>query len=103
MLLMNSSCAQQEQASVKKEEQLWLQAKVIYLAFEGGFYGLVTENGTKLLPMNLAKDYKVHGTLLKIKGNTVEGLVSTRQWGILYKLSAVKLIKLGSQGAPNSY
>ncbi len=101
--LMNISCAEQEQASMKIKTQEWLQVKVIYLDFEGGFYGLVTENGSKLLPMNLAKEYKVIDTLLKIKGHKVEGMATTQQWGTLYKLTDVELIQLGKRKAPNEY
>ncbi len=103
MLLMNSSCAQQEQTTMEKETQPWLQAKVVYLDFEGGFYGLVTEKGSKLLPMNLAKEYKIVDTVLKIKGHKVEGIATTKQWGTLYKLADVQLIQLGKKQAPNSY
>ncbi len=88
---------------MEKPSQAWLQVKVIYLDFEGGFYGLVTENGRKLLPMNLAKEYKVADTLLKIKGQKVEGMATTKQWGTLYKLADVQLIQLGKKQAPNSY
>ncbi len=88
---------------MEKEKQVWLQAKVINLNFEGGFYGLVTQSGRKLLPMNLAKEYKIAGTLLKIKGHKVEGMATTQQWGTLYKLSDVQLIQLGKKQAPNSY
>jgi len=103
MLLMNSSFSQQEQATMEKETQPWLQVKVVYLDFEGGFYGLVTEKGNKFLPMNLAKEYKVVDTVLNIKGHKVEGMVTTKQWGTLYKLVNVKLIQLGKKQAPNTY
>ncbi|MCW8831854.1 MAG: hypothetical protein OQK03_00860 [Colwellia sp.] len=103
LLLMNISCADQEQISVKEKTSTWLQVKVIYLNFEGGFYGLVTENGDKLLPMNLAKEYKAIDTLLNIKGHKVEGIATTQQWGTLFKITDVKLIQLGERKAPNEY
>lgn len=88
---------------MEKETQPWLQARVVYLDFEGGFYGLVAENGNKILPMNLSKEYKITGTLLKIKGHKVEGIATTKQWGTLYKLVDVQLIQLGKKQAPNTY
>ncbi len=101
LLLMNTSCAKQEQENMEKKTQAWQIVKVVFLTFEGGFYGLVTENGKKLLPMNLAKAYKLDNTILKVKGNQVEGLVTIQQWGIPYNLSEVKLIKLGKRNSPN--
>ncbi len=103
LLLINISCAEQEQGVMKEKTQDWLQVKVIYLDFEGGFYGLVTDSGSKLLPMKLAKEYKVIDTLLKIKGHKVEGIATIQQWGTLYKLTDVELIKLGKRKAPNEY
>lgn len=103
LLLINISCAEQEPMIMKEKAQDWLQVKVIYLDFEGGFYGLVSESGSKILPMNLAKEYKIVDTLLKIKGHKVEGVATIQQWGTLYKLTDVKLIKLGERKAPNEY
>lgn len=38
-----------------KQTQQWRQVTVKYFDFEGVFYGLLTKNGDKLLPMNLDK------------------------------------------------
>jgi len=103
ILLMNTSCAKQEQATMEVRPPDWVEVKVVYLNFEGGFYGLVTKNGKKLLPMNLAKEYRIEDTILKIKADKVEGLVTIQQWGVPYKLTDVKLIKLGKKKHPNKY
>jgi len=100
---MNTSCAKQEQATMEVRPPDWVEVKVVYLNFEGGFYGLVTKNGKKLLPMNLAKEYRIEDTILKIKADKVEGLVTIQQWGVPYKLTDVKLIKLGKKKHPNKY
>lgn len=80
---------------IQSTRQDWQQVKVVYLSFEGGFYGLITENGTKLLPMNLAKEYKIAGTVLKVSGHEIKDLMTTKQWGLAYKIDDIKLITLG--------
>jgi hypothetical protein len=80
-----------------KTIETWQQVTVMYLDFEGGFFGLVGKDGKKLLPMNLAKKFKVNGSILKVKGHVVEGMMTTQQWGTVFKVTEVELIKLGEK------
>jgi hypothetical protein len=80
-----------------KITETWQQVTVKYLDFEGGFFGLVRKDGKKLLPMNLAKNFKVNGSILKVKGHVVEGMMTTQQWGTAFKVTQVELIKLGEK------
>lgn len=73
----------------------WVSVKVIFLEFEGGFYGLVTNTGEKLLPMNLATEYKVVGTKLKIQGKKIEDMMTIQQWGTPFEINQVELISKG--------
>ena len=103
LLVITSSCAHQEQNNMKTEAAEMIQVKVVYLDFEGGFYGLITNEGKKLLPMNLAKEYKIADTILEVQGQEVTDMATTKQWGTLFKLSNIKLIKLGSKLLPNEH
>jgi hypothetical protein len=78
-----------------KQEQVWQSVTVKFLDFEGGFFGLVGKGGEKLLPMNLARKYQVEGSLLKVKGHIIEGMMTTQQWGTAFEVTEVELIKLG--------
>ena len=80
---------------MKKQEQQWQQVTVKYFDFEGGFYGLLADNGEKYLPMNLSKEYKVEGTVLKVKGHVIKGMMTTTQWGEPFEVSDILLITLG--------
>jgi len=79
----------------EKKEQAWQQVTVNYYDFEGGFYGLTSQTGDKLLPMNLAKQYKLQGTVLKVKGEVIKDMMTIQQWGQPFKIYDVELIKLG--------
>ena len=79
----------------KSVKQTWQQVTVKYLDFEGGFYGLVSSKGEKLLPMNLVKEYQLEGTQLKVKGQLIKDMMTIQQWGQPFKITDVKLIKLG--------
>jgi hypothetical protein len=53
----------QKADSMSRIKQTWQKVTVKYLDFEGGFYGLVSQSGTRLLPMGLPKEYKIEGTV----------------------------------------
>jgi len=84
-----------------KTPHSWQQVTVKYLALEGGFYGLLSDKGAKLLPMNLPKKYQVAGTILSIKGQILSDVMTIQQWGTPFNISEIKLIKLGNGDLPN--
>lgn len=77
------------------QQQGWKTGKVHYLNFEGGFYGIVTDQNEKLLPMNLPKAYRIEGTVLALKGEFMTDMLTTQQWGKLFKISDYKVLELG--------
>ncbi|MFQ3313626.1 MAG: hypothetical protein ACI8SC_002839 [Colwellia sp.] len=86
-----------------KEMHTWQQVTVNYYDLEGGFYGLISYTGSKLLPMNLAKQYQLPGTILKVKGETIKGMVTIQQWGQPFKITDVELVKLAKAKVSKSF
>jgi hypothetical protein len=86
-----------------KEVHTWQQVTVNYYDLEGGFYGLISYTGSKLLPMNLAKQYQLPGTILKVKGETIKGMVTIQQWGQPFKITDVELVKLAKAKVSKSF
>lgn len=83
-----------EQTTIKTK-QSWLQVTVKYLSLEGGFYGLLSEKGDKLLPLNLPEKYRVDGTILRVKGQPIKNMFTIQQWGTPFKVIDIELIKIG--------
>ena len=86
-----------------EQKQAWQQVTVKYYDFEGGFYGLTTKAGDKLLPMNLAKKYQLPGTVLKVKGQIIKDMMTIQQWGQPFKITVTELIKLGNANVGESF
>ena len=82
------------QSSDKK--QPWQYATVTFLNLEGGFFGLITEQGDKLLPMNLSKEFHLHGAKIKFKGAPKKDVLTIQQWGVPFEISAIEIIESGS-------
>lgn len=73
----------------------WKVATISYMDFEGGFFGIVTDKGEKLLPMNLSKDFQQVGAKVRIKGKLIDDMMTTQQWGQPFRISEIELIKAG--------
>jgi len=110
MFLSVSACAsssaepsvlsKNESVEMPKEKQpkikkTWQQVTVKFLNFEGGFYGLVSEKGAKLLPINLPSKYKIDGAVLRVKGQPINNMMTIQQWGKPFKVIDIELIKEG--------
>jgi len=63
---------------------------VTFLSFEGGFYGIITDDNKHLDPINLEDRFKIDS--LKIKFNYIEkkNLASFHMWGTIVELSNVE-------------
>ncbi len=116
-LVVLSSCSQannnlvEQKNNVKPEvqkvtvekEMVWHTVTVKHFDMEGGFYGLVSDKGDKFLPRNLAKEYQLPGTKLKVQGEVIKGMITIQQWGKVFNITNVELVKLGQGEAKNTY
>ena len=56
-------------------------AIVRYIDLEGGFYGIITDNGEHHVPVNLHVDYQVDSLRISYKYETLQNVVSIQMWG----------------------
>jgi len=84
----------QEKPMIKRSNYQY-KGTIHYLNLEGGFYGIVTDKGEKLLPIGLEKKYFVDGTVISFSGNYKEGMMTIQQWGKPFRVEKVQLISLG--------
>jgi len=63
------------------DKSLTFQGEVVLVEIEGGFYGIVDQNGQKYLPSNLPDVLKQNG--LKVRGTAQlkSGKLGFKQWG----------------------
>ena len=56
-------------------------AIVSFIDLEGGFYGIITDDGERHEPVNLHVDYQVDGLRISYKYTTLHDVASFRMWG----------------------
>jgi len=61
-----------------------------YLSFEGGFYGIIADDGEHYDPINLPSEFEEDGLQVKFKGKIRDDLASFHMWGHLIELIYIK-------------
>ncbi|GLS83600.1 hypothetical protein [Paraferrimonas haliotis] len=80
------------QSTSNSEAKNMQQGRVTYIDLEGGFYGVITPSGDKLLPTNLDRKYLVDGILLQFVAVPQPAMMGIQQWGTRVKLENVSQI-----------
>jgi hypothetical protein len=59
---------------------------VVFLSFEGGFYGIKGDDGRSYDPINLPEDFRVDGLRVRFEAKGLTGQASFHMWGIMVEL-----------------
>jgi len=88
--------AKELKGKLKNEYGDWQRGRVQFLNLEGGFYGIITDSGKKILPMNMAKEFAQNGAIVRIKGK-VKDVMTMQQWGTPFTITDIELITPGNK------
>lgn len=78
--------------------QLSFIATIRYMNIEGGFFGVISKDGKRWLPLNLKKEFQQDGAIIKVTGSAVNDMMTIQQWGTPFSITHIELIKAGSKG-----
>jgi hypothetical protein len=72
----------------------WITGKgrIVFLSFEGGFYGIEADNGEHYDPTNLPADYMTDGLRVKFTVNILSDVYSVHMWGDVVEIISIKKI-----------
>lgn len=71
------------------------KATVTHVTVEGGFYGLVTDTGERLLPLQMSSEFRQDGLRVRYDGAADDNQTSIYQWGTLTRLSSIEKLPAG--------
>lgn len=91
----NPKSTQQAEKQVDKKK-LPFNGTIQFNQQEGGFYGIVTSDGKKILPVNLAKEYYQDGAIIQFSGE-YKDVMTIQQWGKPFTIKEIKIIKPGKK------
>ena len=64
--------------------------KVVKVNLEGGFCGLVADDGRRFEPLNLPPAFCRDGLPVQVKGAVIPGGVSFRMWGSRLRIDSIR-------------
>ncbi len=76
-------------SAIEFDEENWQTGTIRYIDLEGGFYGIISDDGTGYLPNRLADEFRVDGVRVRFTGTAAAEWVSVFQWGkefIVYRM-----------------
>ena len=65
------------------------EGTVQYIDLEGGFFGIVADDGTRYLPLNLPEEFSEDGLAIEFTGIIREDVVTIQQWGTPLELTGI--------------
>ncbi|MDN7011724.1 DUF333 domain-containing protein [Methanoculleus sp. FWC-SCC3] len=68
-------------------------ATVTYIDLEGGFYGLVTEDGRNYLPADLPAEYRQDGLSVQFSADVQDNAAGIHMWGTPVEIRSIELIE----------
>lgn len=63
---------------------------IVYLPFEGGFYGLIADDSSRYNPVNLDQKYKSNNIRVNFEGRVSENQNSIHMWGTIIEISRMQ-------------
>lgn len=63
------------------QEIVEFAGKVVYVPIEGGFWGLVDDQGAKYDPGTLPRSYRKEGLEVRVRAKVLQDVVTFRMWG----------------------
>lgn len=68
-----------------------ISATVSYISLEGGFWGLVSEDGVKYQPVNLGEEFRKDGLKVELRARVIENTADFRMWGKQIEILEIKI------------
>jgi hypothetical protein len=65
---------------------------IVFLRFEGGFYGILSDDGGHYDPINLSQEFRGEGLRISFVAKICKGLISYHMWGSLIEIVAIERI-----------
>ncbi len=68
---------------------------VTYVDLEGGFYGIIGDNGEHYDPTYLGQEFQEDGLRVRFEAKIREDIASTHMWGTMIEISSIEKLTSG--------
>jgi hypothetical protein len=74
-------------------QPLSFKGTVNYINLEGGFWGIVSDDGRHYDPINLAEEFQQEGLRVQVEA-VVKNCVGIHMWGTIIEITAINKVEL---------
>lgn len=67
-----------------------IEGTVTYMDYEGGFYGITTDDGGKYFPLNLGEEFREDGLRVRFTMRERNDVMTTTMWGRAVEITAME-------------
>lgn len=95
LLIFNWGCSAQSddtkpQQATGGKPVIQFEGKVKYIPLEGGFWGLIANDGKKYNPVTLPKQFHVEDLPVRVKAELMHGMVGIHMWGQIIRVTEIE-------------
>lgn len=69
-----------------KQDLIYCKGEIVYLSFEGGFFGIISYDGNHYDPVNLPSEFKIVGLKVLFIVEKLDEQDSFHMWGIIVRI-----------------
>ena len=77
-------------AQAAVDQSITIVGTIQYVELEGGFFGIVTEEGAKYFPQYLPFDFKVDGLPVRVDAMFEEQAIGIQMWGVPIRILSIR-------------
>ena len=88
---MNPGCAIKQKKG--QEDIILKRGTVRFIDLEGGFYGIIGDDGKKYDPVNLSQEFQVDGLPVRFKAKVRDDVASIRMWGTPVEIVTIEKLE----------
>jgi hypothetical protein len=63
---------------------------ITHVELEGGFYGIIADNGERYFPLNLDQPYQVNDLKVRIEGKIRKNVMTMTMWGTPFEILKIE-------------
>lgn len=71
------------------EETFMVTGTVVHVKLEGGFFGIIADNGKRYVPLNLPANYQEDGLEVKFEARFRPDLLGFHMWGTYIEITEI--------------
>ena len=72
------------------QQTIGITGTVTYIDLEGGFYGIVADDGTQYLPLDLPEEFRQDGRAVTAEVIVRDDVATIQQWGTPVEIAALE-------------